>query len=128
MKLRIRGNSIRLRLTRSEIERFVKTGVVGETVEFGSPWPVFNYELNRSSTDDLIKARFEHNCLSISIPVGEAENWIRTEEIGLEVMHPIGDNKFLRILVEKDFACLNPRANEDESDTFAHPLNEGTCA
>jgi len=126
MKLRIRGNSIRVRLTRTEVVRFGETGAVTETVEFGSPSPVFRYELNRSNTDDLIKARFEQNCLSILVPIGIAENWIRSEEIGLEVMHPIGDNKFLRILVEKDFACLTPRENEDETDAFANPLAQVT--
>jgi hypothetical protein len=27
----------------------------------------------------------------------------------------------LKILVEKDFACLAPREGEDESDMFPHP-------
>jgi len=127
MKLRIRGNSVRLRLTKSEVERFGETGSVGEMVEFGSAFPVFRYELNRSSKDSSIKAGFEDNCLYISVPVGDVENWIRSEEIGLEVMCPIGDNKFLRILVEKDFACLTPRDSEDESDAFANPLAQVSC-
>ncbi len=127
MKLRIRGNSVRLRLTKSEVERLGETGSVGEMVEFGSAFPVFRYELNKSSNDTSIKAGFEDNCLYISVPVGDVENWIRSEEIGLEVMYPIGDNKFLRILVEKDFACLKPRDSEDESDAFANPLAQASC-
>lgn len=127
MKLRIRGNSVRLRLTKSEVERLGETGSVGEIVEFGSAFPVFRYELNKSSKDASIKAGFEDNCLYISVPFGDIENWIRSEDIGLEVMYPIGDNKFLRILVEKDFACLTPRDGEDESDTFANPLAQASC-
>jgi hypothetical protein len=122
MKLRIKGNSVRLRLTKSEVERFDETGSVGEMVEFGSAFPTFRYELNRSSKDASITAGFEHNRLYISVPFGDVEKWIRSEEIGLEVIYPTGDNKFLRILVEKDFACLKPRDNEDESDAFTNPL------
>jgi hypothetical protein len=34
----------------------------------------------------------------------------------------------LRILVEKDFACLAPREGEDESDMFPNPLSgKETC-
>lgn len=122
MKLRIRGNSIRLRLTRSEVGRLGETGWVGDIVEFGAASSAFRYELRTSDKDSSMEARFDHNCLSISVPVGEAENWIRSEQIGLEVMSRIGDSKFLRILVEKDFVCLKPRENEDESDAFANPL------
>lgn len=127
MKLRIRGNSIRLRLTRTEVARFGETGKVGESVEFGPLSPILRYEINSSGNDDSISARFEDNCLSIAVPAGVAENWIVSEDVGIEVLQPIGDNKFLRILIEKDFACLTPRADEDETDTFTHPLAKVTC-
>jgi hypothetical protein len=35
MKLRLQGNSVRLRLTRSEVERLRDTGIVEESVDFG---------------------------------------------------------------------------------------------
>ena len=124
MKLRIRGNSIRLRLTKSEVGRFGQTGVVADTVEFGAASRGFCYKLHTSSADNSTRASFEGNCLSISVPVGDAENWIRSEDVGIEVMQPIGDDKFLRILMEKDFACLTPRKNEDDSDAFTNPLSK----
>jgi hypothetical protein len=34
----------------------------------------------------------------------------------------------LNILVEKDFACLAPRAGEDERDMYPHPnADEAQC-
>ena len=36
MKLRLQGNSVRLRLTRSEVERLRETGLVEESVDFGA--------------------------------------------------------------------------------------------
>ena len=127
MKLRVRGNSIRLRLTKTEVERFGETGSVVEMVEFGAALPAFRYELLTSTSVSSMQARFEHNRLSISVPLGDVENWITSEQIGVEVMQPIGDKKFLRILVEKDFACLTPRASEDETDAFTNPLAQITC-
>jgi hypothetical protein len=36
MKLRLQGNSVRLRLTRSEVERLREIGRVEESVDFGA--------------------------------------------------------------------------------------------
>ncbi len=121
MKLRIRGNSIRLRLTRSEVEQLGRTGTVSEDVEFGATSPGFCYQL--SATDDNIAthAKFEDHCLSISVPASQAERWIGSDEVGIEEMQSIDKNKFLRILVEKDFACLTERDGEEESDAFPNP-------
>jgi hypothetical protein len=121
MKLRIRGNSIRLRLTRSDIDRLGEAGRVGDAVEFGGATPGFRYELRTTADGDRMQASFEANCLSVSVPAGEAEGWIRSEKTGIEASQPIGESKTLRILVEKDFACLSERPDEDETDTFPNP-------
>jgi len=126
MKLRIRGNSIRLRLTRSEIEHFGRTGSVGEVLEFGLALPLFRYELNRSGQGESIEAHFQDNCLSVSIPDGQAKGWIESDGVGLEGLQPISNNQFLRILIEKDFACLTARKGEDDSDAFVNPLVRGS--
>ena len=122
MKLRIRGNSIRLRLTQSDFAQFADTGSVEERVEFGFTKPALAYRLERTEGDDTVRANFEDQCLSISIPTAYAENWIKSEQAGIEATQAIGDNKVLRILVEKDFACLAERVNEDDSDAFTNPL------
>ena len=33
----------------------------------------------------------------------------------------LDDGEKLSILIEKDFACLAPRAGEDEADMYPHP-------
>ena len=118
MKLRIRGNSIRLRLTKSEVERLGATGGIEDAVEFGTGSSRLRYELRTTPSGGETRAKFEDHCLSVSIPGGDADSWIRSEQVGIEAMQPIGDGNFLRILVEKDFACLAERAGEDDSDTF----------
>ncbi|MBC7898864.1 MAG: hypothetical protein H7070_02325 [Saprospiraceae bacterium] len=124
MKLRIRGNSIRLRLTKSDIAQFAASGKVEEIVEFGFAKPTLSYRLDKTEDVATVSASFKYNCLKISIPIADADEWIESESVGIESAQPIGDNNVLRILIEKDFACLEKRAGEDDSDTFKNPLAE----
>ena len=126
MKLRIRGNSIRLRLTKSEVVQFDKTGKVEEIVEFGFEKAYLGYQLHSSPDDVRIEAKFEDDLLCITIPKKEADNWVNSERVGIDAVQEIGDGRSLHVLVEKDFACLTPRAYEDESDAFSHPLAADT--
>ena len=128
MKLRIRGNSIRLRLTKTEIVQFADTGRVEETVEFGLSQTALSYQLYTTSDAETIRAKFEDNCLYILVPKPDAENWINSEKVGIEAGQPLGDNKYLRLLLEKDFACLTDRTDEDETDAFPNPLANGKRA
>lgn len=127
MKLRIRGNSIRFRLTQSEVAQFGDTGMIDEMLEFGVANPVLSYQLRTTGDDETIRAGFEDNCLSVSIPVSVAESWINSVQVGIEAVQPLDNNRTLRILVEKDFACLTERVGEDETDAFANPLAHDTC-
>jgi hypothetical protein len=52
MKLRIQGNSIRLRVSRSELAAFVETGRLEETVYFGP-------QVETSLTYALVRGFFE---------------------------------------------------------------------
>lgn len=124
MKLRIRGNSIRFRLTKSEVDQLGRTGKIRECVDFGAS-PGFCYQLFTTVDDSATRAKFEGPCLSVSIPASEAENWIRSEQVGIEEMQQTQGNNFLRILVEKDFACLTVRAGEDDTDAFPNPFVHG---
>lgn len=122
MKLRIRGNSIRLRLTRSEIAQLQAAGSVVERVEFGDAYPVFSYQLITVTDLETLNAKFEDNALSVLIPVERARILTETEQVGIESMQPLGDGNIMRILVEKDFACLKERVHEDDKDAFPNPF------
>lgn len=116
MKLRIQGNSIRLRLTKTEVEQFAKHGRIVERVEFKKgDGAVFRYALEKNTTSGL-KAVLEHGCLAVLVPNDIAEAWTGTGQVSME-----GNEGELRLLVEKDFACLTPRTGVDESDNYAHP-------
>lgn len=119
MKLRIKGNSIRLRLTQSEVAALGKTGQVSESLDFGSGGQLA-YVLVASETANKLSATFANGCLQVSVPTSEARDWIDSETIGLEEKDTLP-----AILIEKDFACMTERPGEDESDMFPNP---GTTA
>ena len=47
--------------------------------------------------------------------------WAESENVSIASEQLLDDGGQLKILVEKDFACLAPREGEDESDMFPHP-------
>lgn len=122
MKLRMRGNSIRLRLSQDEVAQLNKIGQVEETVEFGLAAPALSYRLETTVDSNVIKAAFRENCLSVLLPEKDAEHWVNSQQVGIESIQPLGDNRSLRILVEKDFACLATRPQEDDTDAFPNPM------
>ena len=122
MKLRLKNNSVRLRLTQNEIDLFNDSGHVEETIEFGvEPHQQFVYRLESSADTESMRAIFEDNRITIFLPKTQADEWANTRQIGVESSQEIGGGKTLRLLIEKDFACLEPRAGEDDADAFPHP-------
>jgi hypothetical protein len=123
MKLRIRGNSLRLRLTKSEVARFGAAGNVEDAVEFGGDPPQrLIYALVAASDIENTTARFENDRITVFVPKLQADRWTKSNRVGLEDEKPIAENRTLRILIEKDFACLEPREGEEDVDTFDHPF------
>ena len=125
MKLRIKGNSIRLRLTQNEINEFKEKGIVIEVVKFGiSSESQMHYIIQKTDKSEIY-ATFDSNKMMINVPNAIAEKWVLTNQVGFENRMMINDKEDLFILVEKDYKCLQPRDHEDESDMFPHPA-EGT--
>lgn len=120
----MKNNSLRLRLTQSEVARFAANGLVEEIIEFGGePLQKFIYSLEINLADEQTKATFEHNQIKVFVAKDAAEDWINTARVGIETTQDIGEGKNLRVLIEKDFTCLEPRGTDDDAaDAFPHPL------
>ena len=133
MKLRIRGNSLRLRLLRGEVEQFGRAGRVSETIRFGaSPAAQLTYVLEFDRQAQNITAHFADNQITVKIPDAVARNWIESDEVTLKSEQPIGNGaqndapeNNLKILIEKDFVCLDRKDDPDNHDAFPHPT--GKC-
>ena len=120
MKLRIKDNSIRLRLTKGEIDAIREKGVVTATTGFPGARH-FSYSLESSPASVNPAAFYSDNKISIRLPETLVLAWVMTEQVSIEGEQLLDDGETLSILVEKDFACLTPRPGEDESDMFANP-------
>lgn len=122
MKLRIRGNTLRLRLTRSEVDHIGR----GEVVEEVTPFPdgsEFCYRLVPGHSEEAGQTSNDvGHTITIEVPKGRAASWAESDEVGFsgDVPFEVGP---LAILIEKDFSCLTPREGEEEIDTFPNPLN-----
>ncbi|MDF9799038.1 hypothetical protein OKW21_004301 [Catalinimonas alkaloidigena] len=124
MKLRIKGNSIRLRLTQSEVEDIIKGKAVKETVSFGDVSPSFHYVLESDSASKAVSAHYTEHTICIQLPEAEANSWATTEQVGIEREIPLQKDESLYVLIEKDFQCLHQRPREDEQDNFPNPAAE----
>jgi hypothetical protein len=120
MKLRIRGDTLRLRLTQGEIRRLRETGSVVDTIHFGTG--ELHYEL-RSADVPAPVARFDGNKIEVSLPRARANAWADGDEVGIAAEQPL-EHGTLSLLIEKDFRCLAPRAGEDDGDAFPNPGTE----
>jgi hypothetical protein len=126
MKLRIKGASLRLRLTQAEMRSLDECGVVEEEVPFAAGTRLV-YRLRRDPAAADIAAAYEGSVLEIRVPERAAREWCTTQLVTLSREQPLAQGA-LRIVLEKDYACLAPRADEDESDNFPHPQSgRGRC-
>lgn len=119
MKLRIKGDSIRLRLTRSEVAAMVSEGRVAESVHF-APGSVLTYVLARSSTATEVAVTFDGKEARVGVAPSVVDAWAKGDEVGFERSVDVGEGRSLRVLVEKDWKCLTGR-DEDESDAYENP-------
>ena len=117
MKIRIKNNSIRLRLTRGEVDTMRDSGVVTSITGFPGGRK-FSYALESSPASVNPAAFYSENEIRVRLPETIVLAWATTEQVSIEGEQVLDDGEKLSILVEKDFACLAPRTGEDESDMF----------
>jgi hypothetical protein len=116
MKLRVQGNSIRLRLSRREVALFGEAGRVEDRVEFGLGAALV-YALERSD-DAAPRAELHDSVLRVLLPQAVAREWATSDQVGVE-----GAHGGLTIVVEKDFKCLHkPGGLVEDEDGFPNPL------
>lgn len=127
MKLRIKGNSIRLRLSRSDLARLAESGSIQEEVHFsGHPGDAWVYCIARNRALSGPTIEFDEKRVLVLVGNEDVRSWLSTEEVGIYFSLNIGVYGMLEIALEKDFACLD-RSDEENSDTFPNPLASEHC-
>jgi hypothetical protein len=121
VKLRIHGNSIRLRLTRSEVERFAHDGSIESVLNFGpAPARHLSYGLVTSPQPECMAVKYSPDRITIFVSPALAKDWTTTERIAISDRQPLSDEAHLDILVEKEFGRL--RDAQPDPDLYPNPL------
>jgi len=122
MKIRIKNNTVRFRLSKSEVERFDQEGYIEATTAFVSQ--TLTYAIERR-TDDLgheLSADFSNNIITLYMPEKMAKEWMEPQVVGFDTYMGLDNGEQLYLLIEKDFKCLD-ETHEDQSDNFDNPLS-----
>jgi len=119
MKIRIRGNSIRLRLSQPEVNQLSEGRTVQEICLLSpaerlicalEPWHLA-----------VFSASSEAGAISVRVPLEQVQTWATSADEGIYGEQENGSSQPLRIAIEKDYSCPVDRPGEDQSQTFPHP-------
>ena len=118
MKLRIHSGSLRLRLSRTDVNQLQETGICAESLQFGSGSQL----IYTSSQFTVMEAQYLQDHIRILLPLEIARKWAGSEQISLSLDRVVGRGPGL--LIEKDFRCLHTdeRKSSDDADSFPNPL------
>lgn len=118
MKIRIKDNSLRFRLTKSEVHQLCTTGFIQATTQM--PSNTLTYCIKVIDGIQQLNADFIDNAITLLFPASEAAIWYDSDRITYldNITLPTGEN--LKLLLEKDFVCLD-HTDEDQSDNYENP-------
>lgn len=111
MKVRIKGNSLRYRLSMSDVAEFGRNGYIQEVIDFGKAQ--LTYALQTGPVLGL-EAEFINNKIIVFMPYSWADEWVETHRVGFDQKGP------LYLLIEKDFQCID-NITEDQRDNYPNP-------
>ena len=117
MKLRIKGNSVRIRLSVTEVQLLSSGMQLQEITRFGDSQLV--YAVQPVDAENM-HATFSNNKITLQVPSVYLQGWPSNSVVGFEELVNVGGGDTLHLLLEKDFKCLDV-SEEDQSDFFENP-------
>jgi hypothetical protein len=127
MKLRIKGNSLRLRVTPSEVKQLLRDGIIREHVQLTVDLTDrLTYAIISSLSGATTTVAYQSGNITVSVPEIQLKNWAGSDDIGVYADVTLGDDQMLSVTIEKDFACLD-RSDAENEDTFPNPNLTVTC-
>ena len=118
MKIRIKGNSVRYRLTKTDVKNLSTTGYLEDCTSFGST--EFKYALQTAEGLETLSATYLNNRILVLAPLSFAKDWPSNEIISLGAQVTLTGSSQLYLLIEKDYACLD-HTDEDQADQYENP-------
>jgi hypothetical protein len=122
MKLRIKGNSLRMRLTKTEVGRLADTGYLEEETLFSGNRLI--YAVQRVDNGNELSATLDTNKITMFVPDELIKDWPQNNIVGFNSTITLSENDTLYLLLEKDFVCVN-ETTEDQNDHYQNP--DKTC-
>ena len=121
----MRADTLRLRLTRSEVDLIGAGQGVAETTHFpdGSE---LNYVMVPGQQCSASLSKTERGQeIRIEVPSSDARIWAGSDQVGFSGADPLQIGP-LEILIEKDFTCIIPRDGAEELDTYPNPNTQAS--
>jgi hypothetical protein len=122
MKLRIKGNSIRIRLSKTEVNELCAGTSLSDNTNFGNN--SFGYSVQPVNDGDSLTAIYDNGLITLFVPQSLLADWPVNSVVGFESVMALNNSDQLHLLLEKDFKCLD-KTMEDQSDFFENP--EKSC-
>lgn len=102
MQLIIKGSTLQLRLSETEVNRILSGYLVQETLYFGKE-NTFKYVLTSGDNSNLT-AIFENDTIKVIAPKQQFEQWCKNNnEVSFDHVINHAEGTFLYISVEKDY-------------------------
>lgn len=120
MKLRFRGNTLRMRVNQREVRTLAQGNALRERITFPGEHGL-SYVLE-TSPEPVGSASFREGIIRVSAPSAEVNEWAASStSLGIYFALPTSDS-ILKIAIEKDLECVD--GAEDERDPDAFPRRE----
>lgn len=113
MKLRIKSDSLRYRLTRTDVDTLAKEGYLEEQISFAGHALIYSLQLNDGQE---LTVSYINNKITMCMSHQMMDDLLNTDKVGFD-----NTDGNLDLLIEKDFVCLDEVA-EDQSDNYPNPL------
>lgn len=125
MKLRIKGNSIRFRLLKSEVRSLEVNGSVTEEIVFGIREDQrLRYSIAATDGVDVVTVEFADGHILVMLPDALAHSWTTGDDMSIEHDVEIDEETTLKILLEKDMVCIDRPDDPDRDDAYPNPKAE----
>ena len=118
MKIRIQGNTVRYRLTKSEVETLAQTGYYKEETRFGER--TFVYAIKADPATKELHADYVNDTITLYLNRDKSLVWPKNEIVGYSSEIKTSKGNTLSLLLEKDFVCMD-NTDEDQSDHYPNP-------
>ncbi len=122
MKVRIRENTLRIRLTQTEVAALARGEKVEQETRFAEA-SILTSSVAGSAAVPSPRASLQGSIISVQLPAATLDRWANSDEITIEEEQSTGDGPPLLLRIEKDFQCLHNEA-EKIADAYPNPRRQ----